>query len=83
MLKAGDSIESHVNDTLDAGAGLCDPATVQFVVEAGPRAIRDLIGLGVPFTPHAPIDEDFPFHLTREGGHSHRRSPNGLPMNRR
>ena len=73
VLKAGDSIESHVNDTLDAGAGLCDPATVQFVVEAGPRAIRDLIGLGVPFTPHAPIDEDFPFHLTREGGHSHRR----------
>jgi L-aspartate oxidase len=73
VLKAGDSIDSHVNDTLDVGAGLCDPETVQFVVEAGPRAIEGLIELGVPFTPHTPKDEDFPFHLTREGGHSHRR----------
>ena len=73
VLKAGDSVESHVNDTLDAGAGLCDPEVVRYVVEAGPKSIERLIELGVPFTPHTPIDEDFPFHLTREGGHSHRR----------
>ncbi len=63
-----DSFESHIRDTLVAGAGLCDEATVRQVVEDGPAAIRWLIGQGVPFD-----REDHGYHLTREGGHSHRR----------
>ncbi|MEE8371874.1 MAG: L-aspartate oxidase [Sphingomonadales bacterium] len=73
VLKAGDSIESHIEDTIAAGAGLSDPEAVRFVVEAGPGAIENLIGLGVPFTPHSEVEEGFAFHLTKEGGHSHRR----------
>lgn len=68
-----DSFESHIQDTLDAGAGLCRRDTVEFVVRHGPEAIRWLIDRGVPFSrdehPHGEIE----YHLTREGGHSHRR----------
>jgi L-aspartate oxidase len=68
-----DSFESHIQDTLDAGAGLCRRDTVEFVVRHGPEAIRWLIARGVPFSrddqPHGEIE----YHLTREGGHSHRR----------
>jgi len=63
-----DSIDAHVRDTLEAGAGLCDPDAVRHVVENGPAAIEWLIGRGVPF------DHDQQgYHLTREGGHSQRR----------
>jgi len=68
-LDATDSIDSHVADTLAAGAGLCDPATVRFVVERGPALIRWLDEVGVAFTRDAEDHLD----LTREGGHSHRR----------
>jgi L-aspartate oxidase len=63
-----DSIESHVADTLDAGAGLCDPDIVRFTVEHASGAIDELVRLGVKFDAEANH-----FHLTREGGHSFRR----------
>jgi L-aspartate oxidase len=74
VLDQGDSFEAHIRDTLEAGAGLCHPDTVEHVVRHGPEAIRRLIALGVPFTRET--GEEGPlarFHLTREGGHSHRR----------
>jgi len=68
VLEEGDSFEAHVNDTMIAGAGLNDLQVVEHVVEAAPAAIRHLIDLGVPFA-----SENGALHLTREGGHSHRR----------
>ena len=68
VLADGDSFETHVQDTLTAGAGLCDLAATRFAVEQAPAAIRWLQGLGVPFSL-----EDEALHLTREGGHSARR----------
>src|SRR5919112_2649935 len=68
VLEEGDSFEAHVNDTMIAGAGLNDRQVVEHVVEAAPRAIQHLIELGVPFA-----TEGEALHLTREGGHSHRR----------
>lgn len=63
-----DSFASHVDDTLVAGAGLCNLQATQFVVEQAPQAIAWLQKLGVPFS-----EEDGQLHLTREGGHSARR----------
>ena len=63
-----DSFAAHVDDTLIAGAGLCDLKATQFVVEQAPQAIAWLQELGVPFS-----EEDGQLHLTREGGHSARR----------
>ncbi|WP_068634820.1 L-aspartate oxidase [Thauera butanivorans] len=71
VLDTADSIEAHVQDTFTAGAGLCDPEATRFVVENGKRAIEWLIDRGVPFTREA--DSQLGYHLTREGGHSHRR----------
>jgi L-aspartate oxidase len=68
VLEEGDSFEAHVKDTMIAGAGLNDLRVVEHVVEAAPRAIQHLIDLGVPFA-----QEGNALHLTREGGHSHRR----------
>ena len=65
-----DSIESHVDDTLVAGAGLCHEDAVRYTVENGPNAIRWLVEQGVKFTQNHDNDD---YHLTREGGHSHRR----------
>ncbi len=67
-----DSFESHIQDTLDAGAGLCHRDTVEFVVREGPEAIRWLIERGVPFSREKQAN-GLEYHLTREGGHSHRR----------
>jgi len=72
VLDPDDSIESHVQDTLDAGAGLCHADAVRFTVERGPDAVRWLIDHGVSFTREADLNGGH-FHLTREGGHSHRR----------
>ena len=66
-----DTDRAHIQDTLTAGAGLCDPVTTRFVVEHGKAAIDWLIAQGVPFTRDA--ENGVGFHLTREGGHSHRR----------
>ena len=63
-----DSFQAHVDDTLVAGAGLCDLAATRFVVENAPKAIAWLQTMGVPFS-----EEDGHLHLTREGGHSARR----------
>ncbi|MBU3668223.1 MAG: FAD-dependent oxidoreductase, partial [Rhodocyclaceae bacterium] len=68
VLDRSDSTESHIEDTLNAGARLNDPAATRFAVEQAPDAIQWLIDRGVPFT-----REDGKYHLTREGGHSHRR----------
>jgi L-aspartate oxidase len=68
VLDAGDTFEDHIRDTMVAGAGLNDLAAVQFVIERAPQAIDRLCELGVPFN-----REEHALHLTREGGHSHRR----------
>ncbi len=73
VLAEGDSIDSHIADTLEAGAGLCDPEAVRFIAENGPRAVDFLIELGVPFSRNGGVEEGYAYHLTREGGHSHRR----------
>jgi len=65
---ATDSIESHIADTLQAGAGLCHEDVVQTVVSSGTRMINELIDLGTPFDKN-----EKGLHLTREGGHSQRR----------
>ncbi|MEQ1532118.1 MAG: L-aspartate oxidase [Sideroxydans sp.] len=65
-----DSVEEHVRDTQTAGVGLCDPLATRFVIENGARAIDWLISQNVPFSMD---DSGKHFHLTREGGHSHRR----------
>ncbi|MDN3919961.1 L-aspartate oxidase [Roseateles violae] len=71
VLGEDDSIDSHVRDTQDAGAGLVDEATARFIAERSAAAVEWLVGQGVPFTP----DDDGPLglHLTREGGHAVRR----------
>ncbi|MFV1993429.1 MAG: FAD-binding protein, partial [Acidiferrobacterales bacterium] len=72
--KDKDSFESHIEDTILAGAGLCQEKTVNQVVRHGPEAITWLIEKGVTFTTDADAKKnDHAFHLTREGGHSHRR----------
>jgi L-aspartate oxidase len=68
-----DSIKSHIDDTLNAGAGLCDPRVVRYVVEQGPHCIHWLIEQGVEFTRDHESNDSAAYHLTREGGHSHRR----------
>lgn len=68
-----DSIASHVNDTLVAGAGLCEDAAVQFTAENAKAAMEWLIEQGVPFDQYRDDDGVLKYHLTREGGHSHRR----------
>nr|VFK43802.1 MAG: L-aspartate oxidase [Candidatus Kentron sp. TC]VFK58466.1 MAG: L-aspartate oxidase [Candidatus Kentron sp. TC] len=73
VLHEEDSIDSHIEDTLNAGAGLCDPDVVRFVVENGEPCIRKLIEIGVDFTRILGPGDTFRYHLTREGGHSHRR----------
>ncbi|MEN9321842.1 MAG: hypothetical protein RL039_1655 [Pseudomonadota bacterium] len=68
VLAEDDSFDAHVQDTLTAGAGLCDLASTRYVVENAPDTIAWLQQLGVPFS-----QEDGCLHLTREGGHSARR----------
>lgn len=71
VLSPDDSFDKHIQDTHIAGAGLCDPEVTRFVVEHGASAIDWLIQQGVSFTREA--NSDLGYHLTREGGHSHRR----------
>ena len=65
-----DSVEEHIEDTLIAGAGLCDAEVARLVARQGRETVEWLIAEGVPFTRE---DDDSGYHLTREGGHSHRR----------
>ena len=73
VLDAEDSIESHIQDTLEAGAGLCDPDTVKLVVSQGKSCINWLLEQGVAFTEVEGDNSLHQLHLTREGGHTHRR----------
>ena len=68
----GDTIKAHAEDTLEAGAGLCNREAVDYVVERGPECIRWLVDHGVVFT-RAEKSDEAALHLTREGGHSERR----------
>src|SRR5690242_6486470 len=71
VMEGSDSVEDHIRDTHVAGAGLCHDDTVRFVVERGRRSVEWLVAQGVPFTRDE--DNQDELHLTREGGHSHRR----------
>ncbi|HPE70900.1 MAG TPA: L-aspartate oxidase, partial [Candidatus Competibacter sp.] len=73
VLDAGDSIDSHVQDTLIAGADLCHADTVRFTVEHARAAIEWLSAQGTPFTRESSAEGGAEYHLHREGGHSHRR----------
>ena len=74
VLDKHDSIESHMQDTLTTGGGLCDPEIVQFVVERAQQSIDWLIDIGVDFTrSDNKKNTTSQFHLHKEGGHSHRR----------
>jgi len=68
IIDENDSIETHVQDTLLAGAGLCHEDVVREIVESGTSIIEELLKLGTPFD-----QENGKLHLTREGGHSYRR----------
>ncbi|WP_199559983.1 L-aspartate oxidase, partial [Pantoea graminicola] len=68
-----DSIESHIEDTLIAGAGLCDREAVSFVASNARHCVQWLIDNGVAFDLDPQAAGDMRYHLTREGGHSHRR----------
>jgi L-aspartate oxidase len=73
VLDAHDSLEAHVQDTLIAGAGLCHEDVVAYTVSRGRECIEWLIEQGVGFTRESQHSADAPFHLSKEGGHSHRR----------
>lgn len=68
-----DSIASHVEDTLIAGAGICDRHAVEFVASNARTCVQWLIDQGVLFDTHVQPNGKESYHLTREGGHSHRR----------
>jgi L-aspartate oxidase len=70
VLDPSDTIEDHVRDTLEAGAGLCDEAVVRELVTEAPKSIRYLMRLGAAFDPEQGGTD---IALTREGGHSHNR----------
>lgn len=72
VLDDRDSMESHIQDTINAGGGLCEPSTVDRVVRNAPHNIAWLLEQGVKFTESPPTGNSG-YHLTREGGHSHRR----------
>ena len=69
VTSAGDDLDKHVNDTLEAGDGLCDRKVVHEILRDGPDRIKDLIDLGVAFSSL----EDGSLSLGKEGGHSERR----------
>lgn len=72
VMAAQDSVEAHVGDTFEAGAGLCDEAVVREIVAGGPCAVSELEALGISFT-HRNVAEGGGYDLGKEGGHSKRR----------
>ncbi|KAK6155189.1 hypothetical protein DH2020_009437 [Rehmannia glutinosa] len=76
VLCPSDSVESHMQDTIVAGAYLCDEETVRVVCTEGPERIRELIAMGASFD-HG---DDGNLHLAREGGHSHHRIVHAADM---
>jgi len=74
VLDEHDSLESHVEDTLIAGDGLCDRDVVSYTVSRGRECINWLVEQGVRFTREkARVEDGVSYHLSKEGGHSHRR----------
>ena len=73
VLDEYDTVESHIEDTINAGAGLCHRDVVQYTVERSAGVIDWLVELGVDFDSFVHKDGSTGFHLTREGGHSRRR----------
>ena len=76
VMDALDTFDEHVQDTLDAGAGLCNETAVRAIVEAGPEAVKNIIALGAKFTTRGDLgytDSVNEFDLGREGGHHKRR----------
>src|SRR3989440_331443 len=73
VLSPEDRFENHIEDTLTAGAGLCDRPVVELVCRVAPDQIQDLVRFGTQFDL-----EDGHLALTREGGHSHRRIVHAL-----
>ncbi|MEH6570774.1 MAG: L-aspartate oxidase [Halioglobus sp.] len=69
VLDTSDTIASHVEDTLAAGGGLCSRDAVEFTVGKSRRCVEWLVEQGVDFD----LQDGHGFHLTQEGGHSHRR----------
>ena len=69
VLDETDSIERHIDDTMIAGSYLCEFKAVEQTVKGGQASVEFLLQQGVQFT----LDEQKQLHLTREGGHSHRR----------
>jgi L-aspartate oxidase len=73
VMDHADTTEAHISDTLIAGAGLCDISAVTNIVSSGRDRIEWLIAQGVPFSTRTSKSGREEFHLTQEGGHSHRR----------
>ncbi len=84
VLDKADSLESHIEDTLNAGVGLCNSNVVKYMVSRGAEVVKWLVDEGVPFTAKKSIQENRKtettkplelgsLHLTQEGGHTHRR----------
>ncbi|MBN2646555.1 MAG: L-aspartate oxidase [Thiotrichales bacterium] len=73
VLDPFDSIDAHIRDTEVAGAGLCDEKAVAVVATHAAEEILQLVQFGVNFTTEGANAQNFPYHLTKEGGHSHRR----------
>ena len=70
VLDPEDSFSAHISDTMTAGAGLCHEEVVRLVVTNGPKLVKELVSLGARFDKD---EESRNYHLTKEGGHSHRR----------
>lgn len=70
VLDAADSFVLHIQDTLAAGDGICNPGVVEMVVKSAPERIRELIEIGVDFSRN---NDGEALSLGREGGHSHNR----------
>lgn len=72
VLSSNDTVDSHINDTIEAGVELGNQDAIRFTVEHSKESIEWLLDQGVPFTRYGE-SEKYEYHLTKEGGHSHRR----------
>jgi L-aspartate oxidase len=70
VVSEADSVELHIQDTLKAGAGICDPVTVRFLVENAAQCVTDLVNMGVAFDRVATLGGDSTLAMTLEAAHS-------------
>jgi L-aspartate oxidase len=70
VVSASDSVELHIQDTLKAGDGICDPVTVRFLVENAAKCVSELVNMGVAFDRVASLGGDATLALTLEAAHS-------------